>query len=78
LINLSISSDKNGCLFGEYSYVSKNSPIKLNGIVSGGRRYVMELQKDKKVSGLFILHDIDGPAIGVWLGAPPNIPLPLN
>jgi len=70
--------EENGCYTGAYLYATKGIAIDLAGRVGSGVRYLMEYDKNRKVSGLFILDKADSALSGTWIGAPARKPLSVH
>lgn len=70
--------EENGCYAGAYLYATKGVAIDLAGRLESGVRYLMEYDKNRKVSGLFILDKAGSALGGTWIGAPARKPLSVH
>jgi hypothetical protein len=77
-IKYDLSVIRDGCLTGSYFYESKNIPINLIGMSRSGMGYLLEQDKNRAASGLFLLSHFSDTLQGDWIGVPPKKALQVN
>jgi hypothetical protein len=65
-------ANANECLNGHYEYNGSTQEIPLKGGVTEGRYYLLQLDTDYVVTGIFILNQIEEMMRGIWVTAPPR------